>query len=379
MVKKAKKKVESEVETIKEKVIRLNSMDKTKGIQSFIDGASDEYFERISSGIPEVDDILGGGWPRGCIAELYGLESSGKTWLLTKLYAECCRRNIPFLHYDAENSYNPSFAQQNGVDLKKIMFSQDNVADNIFRQIMMYCETNEFAVFGIDSLASLATEQEMEKDTNEMTMGSLARCMSRNLKKIAPLIKKSNSILVFVNQMREQIGGFSPTGKPPMVTPGGKALKFYSSIRIETKKILPKKAERPDMYDGDMIIGHILKSKVIKNRTAPPFGEALCDLMYRPVSEIIQLIKIGLEKDILCRKKRADGTGIANAKHITYMDEVCLLPNKTDIAYLQGWLHDRGVLCNFLSEMGVEDFDKFIKDGVLSEVDVENFMTEKEI
>ena len=296
--------------------------------------------------------------------------------MLTKLYAECCRKGLPFLHYDAENSYSPQFAEQNGVKLSNLILSQDNVAEDIFGEIEKYCETNEFAVIGIDSLAALATRQELDKGMGDLTVGSLARTMSTCLRRLMPAVHKSNTIVVFINQLRQVIGGFSPTGKTPESTPGGKSLKFYASIRVDVRKIMPKKDIRPDMYEDTKIVGHILKVKAVKNKTASPFGESFCDLWYKKMPESIILIKKGLDKDILLRKKRADG-GIANARNITYLEEQVLIDDKGNYDAILRWLKERKVFCNFLSDMGIDNFDSFIKSGDLSKEEVDAFLVAK--
>ena len=363
-------------ESISDKIKRLNKISKTKSLISFLEEDTKDHFQRISSGDEGIDLALGGGWPRGTIIELFGPESSGKTWLLTKLYAECCKRGLPFLHYDAENSYNPKFAAQNGVDINNLILSQDNVAEDVFAEIEEFCKTGEFAVIGIDSLAALATRQELEKGMGDLTVGSLARTMSTCLKRLMIAVSKSNTVLVFINQLREVIGGFSPHGKVPEKTPGGRTLKFMSSVRIDVRKIMPKKDDRPDMYEDKKIVGHILKVKVVKNRTAPPFGEAFCDLWYKEMPESILLIKKGLDKDVLMRKKRADGA-LANARNITYMEEQTLISDKSKYNEILRWLKERKVFCNFLSDMGIDNFDSFIKSGDLSKEEVDAFLVAK--
>jgi recombination protein RecA len=247
--------------------------------------------ESISTGAISIDYALGiGGMPRGRVVEIFGPESSGKTTLALQVIAEAQRSGGMAAFVDAEHALDAAYAQKLGVDLDNLLVSQPDNGEQALEIVEVLIRSNGVDVVVVDSVAALVPKAEIEGEMGEAQMGLQARLMSQALRKLTGAVSKSKTCLIFINQLREKIGVMFGN---PETTTGGRALKFYASVRVDIRRIASIK-------DGDVVVGGRTRVKVVKNKVAPPFREAEFDVMYgEGVSRYGDLIDIGVEKRII--------------------------------------------------------------------------------
>lgn len=248
--------------------------------------------EVIPTGNILIDRALGvGGFPRGRIIEVYGPESSGKTTLTLTVIAQAQKRGGLAAFIDVEHALDPKYAQRLGVNLADLLVSQPSSGEEALRICETLVRSNALDVIVLDSVAALVTKQELEGEIGDSTVGTQARLMSAAMRKLTALISKARTCCIFTNQIREKIGVMFGN---PETTPGGKALKFYSSVRCDIRRIGAIK-----QGDGT-VTGNRTRIKVVKNKVAPPFTEAEFDIMYNEgISNVGSLIDMALEKGVL--------------------------------------------------------------------------------
>jgi recombination protein RecA len=248
--------------------------------------------EVIPTGNILIDRALGvGGFPRGRIIEVFGPESSGKTTLTLTVTAQAQRRGGLAAFVDVEHALDPQYARRLGVDLDDLLISQPSSGEEALRICEALIRSNALDVIVLDSVAALVTKAELEGEIGDATMGAQARLMSAALRKLTALISKARTTCIFTNQIREKI--WVMFGNPE-TTPGGRALKFYASVRVDIRRIAAIKQS-----DGT-VIGNRTRAKIVKNKVAPPFTEAEFDIMYNEgISNVGALLDLALEKNIL--------------------------------------------------------------------------------
>ena len=247
--------------------------------------------ESIPTGSLSLDIALGiGGVPKGRIIEIYGPESSGKTTLALHIVAEAQKRGGEVAFIDAEHALDPAYARALGVDIDSMLISQPDTGEQGLEICEALVRSGALDVVVVDSVAALTPRAEIEGDMGDAHVGLLARLMSQALRKLAGSIAKTNCIVIFINQLREKVGVMYGN---PEVTTGGRALKFYASVRIDVRRIEALK-------NGSEIVGNRTRAKVVKNKVAPPFREAEFDIMYgEGISHFGELLDLGVKLELV--------------------------------------------------------------------------------
>ena len=247
--------------------------------------------EAIPTGSLALDAALGiGGVPKGRIIEIYGPESSGKTTLALHIVAQAQKRGGEVAFVDAEHALDPEYAARIGVDIDSMLVSQPDTGEQALEITDALVRSGAVDVIVVDSVAALTPKAEIEGEMGDSFVGTQARLMSQALRKLAGSISKTNCVVIFINQLRMKIGVMYGN---PETTTGGNALKFYASVRIDIRRIEAIK-------EGGVVVGNRTRAKIVKNKVAPPFREAIFDIMYgEGISHTGELIDIGISMDIV--------------------------------------------------------------------------------
>ena len=247
--------------------------------------------DAISTGSLDLDIALGiGGVPRGRIIEIYGPESSGKTTVALHISAEAQKRGGAVAFIDAEHALDPSYARNVGVDTENLIVSQPDTGEQGLEITEALVRSGAIDVVVVDSVAALVPRAEIEGEMGDSHVGLQARLMSQALRKLTGTINKSNCIVIFINQLREKVGVMFGN---PETTTGGRALKFYASVRMDVRRI-------DSIKQGDEIIGNRTRVKIMKNKVAPPFKVAEFDIMYNEgISKVGNIIDVGVKESIV--------------------------------------------------------------------------------
>lgn len=272
----------------------------------------------IPSGSLLIDKALGvGGYPKGRIIEIYGPESSGKTTLALHAIAECQKKGGRAAFIDAEHSIDPLYAKNLGVDIDELILSQPNNGEEALEIVEMLANSGAFGIIVVDSVAALVPQAEIDGEMGDNQVGLHARLMSKAMRKLAGILNTKFCTVIFINQLREKVGVIYGN---PETTTGGRALKFYASIRIDIRR-------SEAIKNGSSIIGNTVNVKIVKNKVAPPFKSCQVDIIFgKGISKNSEILDIGVQKGILTKSGswfEYNGSRFANGKDAAknYLDE----------------------------------------------------------
>lgn len=270
----------------------LKEMEKKFGKQTFED-LNNENVNVISSGSISLNEAIGiGGFPKGRIVEIYGNESSGKTTIALQAAKECISSGGNVAYIDVENALNPSYVSSLGIDLKKLLIAHPDNGEQAFDLIDALLKTNMINLIVIDSVAALVPKQEIEGNMQDQNIGLHARMMSKGLRMIQNTIAKSDACVIFINQVREKVGVMFGN---PEITTGGRALRFFSSLRLDVRK-------SELIKEGNEVLGIKSKVSVVKNKMAPPFKNCFIDIFFdKGFDYFKEIINFAIEYEIITK------------------------------------------------------------------------------
>ena len=274
-----------------DRAMKQITKDHGKGAIMKLGERANKKIDTISSGSLAIDVALGaGGYPRGRVVEIYGPESSGKTTVALHAIAAAQKDGGTAAFIDAEHALDPVYAKALGVDTDELLLSQPDTGEQGLEIADALVSSGAVDILVIDSVAALVPRAEIDGEMGDAHVALQARLMSQALRKLSGTISKTNTIAIFINQIREKVGVMFGN---PETTPGGRALKFYSSVRLEIRR-----AE--SIKEGKEMVGNRTRVKVVKNKVAPPFREAMVDIIYgEGISQVGELVDMGAEKDIM--------------------------------------------------------------------------------
>ncbi len=252
---------------------------------------ADVSVDAIPSGSLALDAALGiGGYPKGRIIEIYGPESSGKTTLALHAIAECQKEGGRCAFIDAENAIDPLYARKLGVDIDELILSQPDSGEQALEITEVLIKSGAIDLVVIDSVAALVPQAELDGEMSDSSVGLQARLMSKAMRKLAGVMNRSSCTAIFINQLREKVGIMFGN---PETTPGGRALKFYASVRLDVRR-------SETLKNGSEAIGNVVKIKVVKNKVAPPFRTAVVNMIFgEGISHVDEVINLAVEQDII--------------------------------------------------------------------------------
>ena len=252
---------------------------------------ADVSVDAIPTGSLTLDAALGiGGYPKGRIIEIYGPESSGKTTLALHAIAECQKEGGRCAFIDAENAIDPLYAKNLGVDIDELILSQPDSGEQALEITEVLIKSGAIDLVVIDSVAALVPQAELDGEMGDASVGLQARLMSKAMRKLAGVMNRSSCTAIFINQLREKVGIMFGN---PETTPGGRALKFYSSVRLDVRR-------GETLKNGQDVYGNVVKIKVVKNKVAPPFKTATVNMIYgEGISHLDEVINLAVENDII--------------------------------------------------------------------------------